>query len=272
MSTLPRLAQAEPAAVVAREGRLLVLSNRLPLTVRKEGGRVRIERSSGGLVAALDPALRRRGGTWLGWAGGKMPTRKGVASSTDPYRLVSLPLNRNEVRGYYHGFANRTLWPLFHSFPTRMELDPEDWAAYEAVNRRFAQLAASSAGREDLIWIHDYHLMRVAPALRRSLPGARIAFFLHIPFPPFDLFRILPWDRELLRGLLACDLVGFHCAGYASNFLDCVEHLLGARVDRERGQVEHGQRTVTVGAFPLGIDYELFAKHARQAPRSEQRH
>ncbi|MGH7286920.1 MAG: bifunctional alpha,alpha-trehalose-phosphate synthase (UDP-forming)/trehalose-phosphatase [Myxococcota bacterium] len=275
MSSLPRLAQTASAAVIAasaavieRASRLIVLSNRLPLTVRKEGGRARIDRSSGGLVAALDPALRRRGGTWLGWAGGALP--KGVASITDPYRLVSLPLSRNEVRGYYHGFANRTLWPLFHSFPTRMELDPEDWAAYEAVNRRFAQLAACSAGREDLIWIHDYHLMRVAPALRRLLPGARIAFFLHIPFPAFDLFRILPWDREILRGLLACDLVGFHCARYASNFLDCAEHLLGARVDREHGHVEHGQHTATVGAFPLGIDYELFARRAREAPRTPQ--
>jgi trehalose 6-phosphate synthase/phosphatase len=109
--------------------------------------------------------------------------------------------------------------------------------------------------------------MRVAPALRRLRRDAHVAFFLHVPFPPSDLFRILPWDRELLRGLLACDLVGFHCARYASNFLDCAEHLLGARVDRERGQVEHGQHTVKVAAFPLGIDYELFAQRARDAAR-----
>ena len=244
------------------ESRLLVLSNRLPVTVTSERGRARVERSTGGLVAALEPALRRRGGVWLGWAGGALPAEPDVA----PYQITSVSLTQREVDGYYHGFANRTLWPLLHSFPTRMELDPEDWVAYEEVNRRFAKLAATTAGPEDLIWIHDYHLMRVAPALRRLRRSARIAFFLHVPFPPADVFRILPWDRELLRGLLACDLIGFHCTRYASNFLDCAEQLLGTRIDRERGQVEHGQHTVGVTAFPLGIDYELFARRARKAP------
>jgi len=255
----------EPSADVARPERLLVLSNRLPLTVRSEHGRARLERSTGGLVAALDPALQRRGGTWVGWAGGALPPEE---SAETGYRIVGVSLTRSEVRRYYHGFANRTLWPLFHSFPTRMELEPEDWETYEAVNRRFAQIAATSAGSADLIWIHDYHLMRVAASLRQARPAARIGFFLHVPFPPFDLFRILPWDRELLRGLLACDLVGFHCAGYATNFLDCAEQLLGARIDREHGQVEHGQRTVKVAALPLGIDYERFARRAREAPRA----
>ena len=248
----------------AGRSRLLVLSNRLPFTVKSERGRVRLERSTGGLVAALEPALRRNGGAWLGWAGGGLPAE--VAERDAPFRILSVALTRREVNGYYHGFTNRTLWPLLHSFPTRMVLDPEDWRVYEEVNRRFAKLAAAAAGPDDLIWIHDYHLMRVAPSLRRLRSHARIAFFLHVPFPPADLFRILPWDRELLRGLLACDLVAFHCARYASNFLDCAEQLLGARVDRERGQVEHGQHTVLVAAFPLGIDYELFAQRARDAP------
>jgi trehalose 6-phosphate synthase/phosphatase len=243
------------------EPRLLVLSNRLPFTVKGERGRARMERSTGGLVAALEPALRRRGGAWLGWAGGAVP----APAATAPYQIASISLTRREVEGYYHGFSNRTLWPLLHSFPTRMELDPDEWGVYEEVNRRFAKHAAASAGPDDLIWIHDYHLMRVAPELRRLHRGARIAFFLHVPFPPADLFRILPWDHELLRGLLACDLVGFHCAGYVSNFLDCAEQLLGARVDREHGQVEHGQHTVRVAAFPLGIDYERFARRAREA-------
>ena len=254
------------APAAASSNRLFVMSNRLPFTVKSEQGRPRLERSTGGLVAALDPALRRHGGTWVGWAGGNLP------SDVNPeigYRVMGLSFTRGEVRRYYHGFANRTLWPLLHSFPTRMELEPEDWASYEAVNRRFAEIAIASAGRSDLIWIHDYHLMRVAPVIRQARPDARIGFFLHVPFPPFDLFRILPWDRELLRGLLACDLVGFHCAGYATNFMDCAEQLLGARVDREHGQVEHGQRTVKVATLPLGIDYERFAERARQAPRAK---
>jgi len=245
-----------------REPRLLVLSNRLPFTVKTDRGRAHAAQSTGGLVAALEPALRRRGGAWLGWAGGVIP----AASTGAPYRIASISLTRREVEGYYHGFANRTLWPLLHSFPTRMELEPEDWGVYEEVNRRFAKQAAASAGPEDLIWIHDYHLMRVAPELRRLHRNARIAFFLHVPFPPADLFRILPWDRELLRGLLACDLVGFHCTGYVSNFLDCAEQLLGARVDREHGQVEHGQHTIRVAAFPLGIARPARSATIRRSP------
>jgi trehalose 6-phosphate synthase/phosphatase len=249
----------------ATTGRLVVLSNRLPFTVREGRRGPEVERSSGGLVAALAPALARRGGTWIGWAG---PAGLSAESLPAPegYRLVPVQLGAQEVRLYYHGFSNRTLWPLFHSFPTRMQLDRRDWFAYEAVNQRFAHLAAEAAEAAALVWIHDYQLMRVGAHLRRSKPDARIAFFLHVPFPPFDLYRILPWDRELLRGLLACDLVGFHSRGYAANFLDCAERLLGLRVDRESGQVEHGERTVSVGAFPLGIDYLETERRAKEAP------
>ena len=255
----------------ATRKRLVVVSNRLPFAVAevdRSGGSVGVVRSPGGLTAAVEPALRRTGGTWVGWPG---PLRRGQALpplGDETYSVAPVRLTKEEVRLYYLGFSNRTLWPLLHSFPTRMELDHEDWSAYEAVNRRFAQ-AASDAGDDDaLFWIHDYQLTRVAAHLRRLRPGARIAFFLHVPFPSYDLFRILPWDRELLRGLLACDLVGFHCPGYAANFLDCVERLLGARIDRDAGQVEHGERTVRVGVFPLGIDYELFERRARAASRS----
>jgi trehalose 6-phosphate synthase/phosphatase len=183
--------------------------------------------------------------------------------SPEGYALAPVHLSAQEVRLYYHGFSNRTLWPLFHSFPTRMQLERSEWVAYEAVNRRFAELAARAAEGAALLWIHDYQLMRVGGHLRRERPEARIAFFLHVPFPPYDLYRILPWDREILRGLLACDLVGFHSPGYAANFLDCAERLLGLRVDRERGQVEHGDRTVSVRAFPLGIDYVETERRAR---------
>jgi trehalose 6-phosphate synthase/phosphatase len=249
----------------------LVVSNRLPVSVHTRRGQSKLERAPGGLVAALDPVLRERGGTWVGWPGGPLaagPELDRVGREAG-YRLVPVPLSQSELRRFYLGFANSTLWPLLHSFPTRMELDREEWATYEDVNRRFAAAARAAADAHDLVWIHDYQLMRVAPHLRRERPGARIAFFLHVPFPPYDLFRILPWDRELLRGLLACDLVGFHCPGYAANFLDCAERLLGARVDREAGKVEHGERTVTIGSFPLGIDCDRYAKWAGEAPPRE---
>ena len=253
-------------------GRLVVVSNRLPVTLRTgSDGRRRQERSAGGLVAALEPALRRRGGTWVGWSGAAGPAGEELEGAGAGYRMAAVPLSQGEVRRYYHGFSNRTLWPLFHSFPTRMELAREEWLAYENVNQRFARVASEEGDEVSLFWIHDYQLLRAAAPLRHARPDARIAFFLHIPFPPYDLFRILPWDRELLRGLLACDVVGFHCAGYAANFFDSVERLLGARVDREASQVEHGERTVTVGVFPLGIDYELFERRAREAPAPEAR-
>jgi trehalose 6-phosphate synthase/phosphatase len=253
-------------------GRLVVLSNRLPVTLRAgPDGRRRIERSAGGLVAALEPALRRRGGTWVGWSGAPGSPGAELDGAGGGYRIAPVALSQGEVRRYYQGFSNRTLWPLFHSFPTRMELARDEWLAYEEVNQRFARVAAAEGEDVSLFWIHDYQLMRAAAPLRRVRPGARIAFFLHVPFPAYDLFRILPWDRELLRGLLACDLVGFHCAGYAANFLDCVERLLGARVDREAGQVEHGERTVAIGVFPLGIDYELFERRAREASAEDER-
>jgi trehalose-6-phosphate synthase len=253
----------------ATRRRLVVVSNRL-LFVAGDGGRGGrtdgVAQAPGGLAAAVEPALRRKGGTWVGWPGSLRRDQPPPKSDAESYSIAPVRLTKQEVRLYYLGFSNRTLWPLLHSFPTRMELDHEDWVAYEAVNRRFAH-AASDAGVDDsLFWIHDYQLTRVGAFLRRLRPEARIAFFLHVPFPPYDLFRILPWDRELLRGLLACDLVGFHCPGYAANFLDCVERLLGARIDRGAGQVEHGERTVTVGAFPLGIDYELLERQAREAP------
>jgi len=246
---------------------LVVLSNRLPVTIRSERGVAKVERAPGGLVAALEPVLAKRGGVWVGWPGGRLP--RGLELGGGPGHWVPVRLTQLEVRRFYLGFANGTLWPLLHSFPTRMELDREQWAAYEHVNARFAAVALEAAGDQELFWIHDYQLMRTAQHLRAARPDARIAFFLHVPFPPHDLFRILPWDRELLRGLLACDLIGFHCRGYAHNFFDCVERLLGARVDRDAGKVEHGQRTVSVAAFPLGIDCERQVQWASKAPARE---
>jgi trehalose 6-phosphate synthase/phosphatase len=149
--------------------------------------------------------------------------------------------------------------------PERTVFEEKDWQHYEAVNELFAKAVAETAAPDDLIFFHDYHLMTAPDHLRRLRPDLRSIFFLHIPFPPYDVYRILPWYRDLLRGVLACDLVGFHCPGYASNFLDCVGRLLGERVDAKNGLVEHGDRTVQVGAFPLGIDYASHEKLAVDA-------
>ncbi len=254
-------------AAAATDQRLLVLSNRLPVTLKRNRGELRVERSSGGLVAALDPAMKSRRGTWIGWPGGPIRPGEQLAVPGGEYALEPIPLQNVDIKRYYHGFSNATLWPLFHSLLERTSLDRKDWHVYERVNALFAQRAHELMKEDDLVWIHDYHLTRCPEHLRALRRNARLAFFLHIPFPPFDLFRVLPWSREVLRGMLACDLIGFHHPGYVSNFMDCVERLLGERIDREMGQIEHGERTVSVQAFPLGIDYDHYDEQAREATR-----
>jgi trehalose 6-phosphate synthase/phosphatase len=245
---------------------VIVVSNRLPVTVVREGGRTTIRHSAGGLVSALEPVLMHRGGTWVGWSGTTADVPVELPTADLPYRLVAVPLSRGEVKGFYHSFANATLWPLFHGFPTRARFDRRSWEVYARVNHRFAAATADAADGVELVWVHDYQLMVTPAALRERLPDTRLAFFLHIPFPPFDLFRLLPWDRELLRGLLGCDLIGFHSQGYVRNFLDSVERLLGVRVDRDTQLIEYAGRTVRVGAFPLGIDFDVYDARARAAP------
>jgi trehalose 6-phosphate synthase/phosphatase len=247
---------------------IVALSNRLPVQIRTRKGKPQVDRAPGGLVSALGPALASRGGAWVGWPGAALPPDIKLGEGFD-YELVPVELSQTEVRRFYAGFNNGTLWPLLHSFPTRMQIDRKAWAVYEEINARFAEKALEVATDGALFWVHDYQLLRVAPHLRAARPGARIAFFLHVPFPHYDVFRILPWDRDMLRALLDCDLIAFHCKGYAQNFLDCVERLLGERVDRETGKVEHGQRTVTVAAFPLGIDWERQRDWALGASRRD---
>jgi trehalose 6-phosphate synthase/phosphatase len=257
----------EPAGAQER-GSIVVVSNRLPVTLRRTRGKSAIQRSSGGLVAALDPALREIRGTWVGWPGSVSNVDAGEIESALGYAVRPVVLSAAEARRYYCGFSNQTLWPLFHSLTGRVEVSGRDWKAYEAVNERFAAAADEAARPGDLIWIHDYHLLRVGTHLRERMPeAARLAFFLHIPFPPHDIFAILPWAKPLLEGMLSCDLVGFHCDSYASNFFDCVERLLGARVDRVNGRIEYGRRTVRAAAFPLGIDFDAYEAHAREAAR-----
>jgi trehalose 6-phosphate synthase/phosphatase len=223
-------------------------------------------RSVGGLVSALEPVLRKRGGTWIGWPGIDLREGETLPAGDGEYRTDPVLLSESELSRYYHGFSNRTLWPLLHSMSERTRFDGREYASYEQVNDRFAERVAASAAGAGLAWIHDYHLMLAPRRVRGLVPEIPLGFFLHVPFPPFDLFRLLPWDRELLRSLLACDLIGFHVRGYAQNFLDCVERSLGARVHRDSMTVEYGDHTTRVGAFPLGIEFGLFESAARKAP------
>jgi len=245
---------------------IVVVSNRLPFTVSRTVRGLERRPSPGGLVSALEPVLRRRGGTWIGWPGISLRAGEQIPGDGEAYRVAPVELSETEITRHYHGMSNRTLWPLMHSFPARTQFDKNDWSTYAIVNERFGDVAAGEALDAGFVWIHDYQLMLTPARIRQSLPETTIGFFLHIPFPPHDIFRLLPWDRELLRGLLAADLIGFHVRSYAQNFLDCVERSLGARVNHKQGIVEYGDRTTRVGAFPIGIDFNQFESLALAAP------
>lgn len=255
-----------PDAKTPADRAVLVLSNRLPFAISRGPKGLEKQASPGGLVSALEPVLRKRGGTWIGWPG--IPLRAGESLNEGglPYQLNPVELSEDEVRHYYQGFSNRTLWPLLHSFPQNTQFDPTDFRTYERVNQRFGEAATEAAGSGDMIWIHDYHLMLAPSTLRQRRPESNLGFFLHTPFPSYDIFRLLPWDQELLKGLLDCDLIGFHIESYLHNFLDCVAKRLGARVDHQHGLVDYGDRTIRVAAFPIGIDFALYEQAATLKP------
>src|SRR5437870_5643479 len=238
---------------------LVIVSNRLPFIVEpRSDGPPTFTRAPGGLVTALEPVLAERGGVWVGWNGLKADEAGDLADwapeGESGVRYRALALTAGDVERYYEGFSNRTLWPLFHYFVSSTRIDAATWRAYEEVNRRFADAAAAESDPESLIWVHDYQLLRVPHYLRERNPRCRIAFFLHVPFPAADLFRVLPWSRSIMRGMLGADLVGFHVQSYADHFMGCAERLLGCEVDRTAGLVNFEGREVSVQAHPLGVD------------------
>ena len=251
--------------------KLVVVSNRLPYAFKRDAaGRWSASPGSGGLVTALLPVLRDRGGTWIGWGGVPGPTRPfapllAAAGDEAGYRLQPVSLDADEVRDFYLGFANEVVWPLFHDLPSLCNFDAAYFRTYQRVNRRFAKATFARASAGDLVWVHDYHLMGMASELRRLGTAARIGFFLHIPFPSPDIFAKLPWRTTVLESLLDFDLAGFQTERDRANFVACVERLLpGARID-VRGPltvITRGERKARIGSFPISIDYNAFMRAA----------
>lgn len=248
------------------EKRLVIISNRLPITINRQGDGWEIQPSSGGLVTALAPVLRNRGGFWIGWPGtmeeSDLDEPLAEGTKTVGYTLRPVKLTREEHDKFYYGFSNEVLWPLFHDLQDRCNFDPEYWSAYRQVNRRYADAIIENARQDDFIWVHDYHLIHVAQALRESGVDAPIGFFLHIPFPPLDIFMKLPWRFEILTALLEYDLIGLQTLRDRRNFVQCVRALIkGIRVIGKGAlvKIRSGNRERSVGAFPIGIDYNSFA-------------
>jgi trehalose 6-phosphate synthase/phosphatase len=241
-------------------GRLIVVANRLPLTLRAAGVGWTDEPSPGGLVTALGPILKRTGGLWIGWAGeGEGPPtgrRERLQTWEEHFGYVAVELPRLVAQRYYHGYANQTLWPLFHQFPSRLEFNPEGWDAYVEANRRFRDAVLERLRPGDRIWVHDYHLMLLPQLLREAVPEATIGFFLHIPFPPSDLFRVLPRREELLRGALGADLIAFQTHLHLQHFRASLLRILGLGSRMDRVTVEG--RFSGLEALPIGIVPEEF--------------
>lgn len=243
--------------------RLLIVSNRLPVTVQHQGGRISVHQSSGGLATGLRGPHERSGGLWLGWPGDASrftpAQREELDASLAALRCVPIHLSPGEVTRYYEGYANGVLWPLFHYLIDRLPLASHDWETYRKVNERFAELTVASYREGDLIWVHDYQLMLLPGLLRQRLPGARIGFFLHIPFPSAETFRTLPQRAQLLQGLLGADLVGMHTPSYVRHLADSLHQVLGIEVEGVR--VGHGGegRETRLAAFPMGVDAPAFA-------------
>ncbi len=241
--------------------KLLIVSNRLPVNVDTTGDEIRIIPSVGGLATGMSSVSGSYRNLWIGWSGltkGQTDekTEKAIEKELIAENYLPLHLTQEDLDGFYFGFSNRTIWPLFHYFTQYVQYDDNDWETYQRVNRIYADAILSAASDEDMIWIHDYQLMLVPQMVKEQKPDMKIGFFLHIPFPSFEIFRILPWRKEIIEGLLGADLLGFHTFDYQRHFLSTVRRLLGLEVNFN--EITYGHRIIKTDIFPMGIDYEKF--------------
>jgi trehalose 6-phosphate synthase/phosphatase len=247
--------------------RIIIVSNRLPVSVIPTKGGVDIQPSSGGLATGLASFHRNSNGIWIGWPGFLPPSNSGKEllqkRLLEEFQCLPVYLTAQEVKRYYDGFSNNTLWPLFHYFPARCSYDATDWEYYQKVNRKFFERVREILQPDDIVWIQDYHLLLLPQLIRETFAEATVGIFLHIPFPSMEVFRYLPWRKELLQGMLGADLIGFHTYDYSRHFLSSVLRLLGK--EHNYGQIVVGNRMVTVNTFPMGIN----ARHFMQTVHSE---
>ena len=253
--------------------RFIVASNREPYIHRKAKGGLICDQPAGGVTAVLDPVLRATNGVWVAWGSGDADRetvddhdRIRVPPEDSSYTLRRVWLNADDVKDYYHGYANRFLWPLCHMTLDRVMFRQRYWEAYRRVNERFAKAILEELdGQQGVVWIHDYQLALCPLYLKQQRPDLMVSLFWHIPWPAHDVFRICPQRRDLLLALLSCDLLGFHLDRYRQNFLECVEREQDAKVEAERDAVMlDGHRTV-VSAFPVSIDFHSFDQLARSS-------
>ncbi len=242
--------------------RIINVSNRLPVKLSIADGNMHIQASEGGLATAVSSVLSKYKNIWIGWPGEKAPEtgREKITSYFTAKGLYPVYLSEDEIRNFYEGFSNDTLWPLFHYFPTYAKYKEEYWESYVAVNRKYADTILKVATAQDVVWIHDYHLMLVPAMVRAAAPDMAIGFFQHIPFPDYEIFRALPWKDKLLSGLLGADIIGFQTEADTHHFLSAVSRILNIPVGK--GEINLPGRKVGVQAFPISIDYKRFRELA----------
>ncbi|MEO6740277.1 MAG: trehalose-6-phosphate synthase, partial [Chthoniobacteraceae bacterium] len=245
--------------------RYLIVANRLPVTVVPAGDDYELKPSAGGLATAMAGLGGDGDMLWIGWPGDTATLSEEARQRLDVELLgrglVSVHLSAADVQGFYEGFSNGVLWPLFHYQMERVNMDAwRDWEAYESVNRQFAEAIAAQWREGDRIWVHDYQLMLVPAMVRARLPHACIGFFLHIPFPSLEVFRTLPWRREVMGGLLGADVIGFHTYGYQRSFASCVLRMMA--LDVVVDEFHWQDRLVRLGTFPISIDTADFVARA----------
>ncbi len=260
--------------------RLFVISNRLPVTLVKKEGQLTLQVSSGGLVSGLgsylesfsQPHTAARDYLWMGWPGLDLcgeDKKYWQVKFLEQCRSYPVFLPEEEMEHFYHGFCNKTLWPLFHYFPSYTSFEESTWEQYKKINEKFCEEALHAIRPDDMVWIHDYHFMLLPKLIREKRPDQRIGFFLHTPFPSYEIFRLLPprWRVAILEGILGSDVIGFHTNDYTQYFLRCCLRILG--VEHNMGQMVVGERLVTADTFPMGIDYQKYHE-ASAIPAIEQ--
>jgi len=243
--------------------RLVLVSNRLAITVEKRKEGFHFKQSVGGLATGLSSFYKTHKSIWVGWCGlsSNSLTEKTMeeirSKAMSEYNSYPSFLSIQDIGWFYSGFCNRMIWPLFHYFPDYAVYDQDSWESYQHVNEMFCQDVLKVIKPDDIVWIHDYHLMLLPKLLREKMPDISIGYFLHIPFPSHEIFRLIPWRKELLEGLLGADLIGFHTYDYVRHFISSVRRLLG--YEHIFGQFVVNNRLIKTDAFPMGIDYYRFA-------------
>lgn len=239
--------------------KIIIVSNRLPVKlITSENGNFEYKNSEGGLATGLNAIRKNSNIVWIGWPGTVIndDKQRNVNQDLQEMQLIPVFLTQDEINHYYEGFSNETLWPIFHYMATYARYEQHHYAAYKEVNRKFKEAVLRIYNEGDTIWIHDYQLLLLPSMLRQDLPDATIGFFQHIPFPSYELFRLIPWRKELLHGLMGADLIGFHTYDDVRHFLSTVTHLLPVRSSANMVFAE--ERTVVVESFPMGIDPSIF--------------